>query len=131
MTADDASSHAGCTWGNGRITYHLLKHDLFRKPEPTFRDHALEHDLFRKPERTLRDHTLTIMPAGEARDGAPVLLGRPAAARLPRAGRRARLLGPGRLGPGQILIERPPRLGRPAAPRKARHPQHPHARIER
>src|SRR5712671_6703764 len=74
---------------HGAMTNHLSEHDLFRKPEPTFRDHALEHDLFRKPERTLRDHTLTIMPAGEARDGAPVLLGRPAAARLPRAGRRA------------------------------------------
>src|SRR5258705_13895909 len=75
---------------------HALEHDLFRKPEPTFRDHALEHDLFRKPERTLRDHTLTIMPAGETRDGAPVLLGRPTAAGLARAGRRARLPRPGR-----------------------------------
>src|SRR5258705_5454707 len=79
---------------------HALEHDLFRKPEPTFRDHALEHDLFRKPERTLRDHTLTIMPAGEARDGAPVLLVRPAAARLPRSCRSAPLLVPGLIVPG-------------------------------
>src|ERR1700745_3774486 len=57
-----------------------------------------------------------ITPAGEARDGGAGLLGWPAAAGLARARRGAPLIGRRRDGGiqgGQILVERPARLGRP------------------